>query len=76
MNQVIREYRSERNLQLKDLAAALGVTEAQLSRLELGKRLVTAEMAIRIETATEGAIARWKLRPDLWEPPLPQELAS
>lgn len=37
-------------------------------------------LAIRIEAATDGAIRRWELRPDLWEapqdPPPSLDLAS
>ena len=34
-----------------------------------GKRACGPKLAIRIEAATGGALRRWMLRPDLWEPP-------
>jgi DNA-binding transcriptional regulator YdaS (Cro superfamily) len=30
---------------------------------------VSAELAVSIESATDGKIPRWKLRPDLWDAP-------
>lgn len=72
----LREFRTDRSLSLKDLAGTIGVTEAQISRIELGKRPITADMAIAIERATGGAVPRWRLRPDLWAPPVPSEPAE
>ena len=30
---------------------------------------VSAELAVKIDRATKGAIPRWRLRPDLWDAP-------
>jgi DNA-binding transcriptional regulator YdaS (Cro superfamily) len=51
------------------LAAAgklLGISDAQMQRLETGKRPVTAEMAKVIEEKT--GIPRYELRPDIFGP--------
>lgn len=49
----------------KILALRLGVTASYLSRLVSGDRSVTAERAIQIEEATDGAVTRFELRPDI-----------
>jgi DNA-binding transcriptional regulator YdaS (Cro superfamily) len=51
---------------------------SSLNMILSGKRRCPAETAIQIETATNGAITRSMLRPDLWppgetNPPLPSE---
>ncbi|MBJ2204602.1 MULTISPECIES: transcriptional regulator [Pseudomonas] len=52
----------------KLFAIRLGVTASYLSRLISGDRSITAERAIQIEDATEGAVSRAELRPDIqWE---------
>jgi DNA-binding transcriptional regulator YdaS (Cro superfamily) len=54
----------------KLLAIQLGVTASYLSRLISGDRSITAERAIQIEDATEGAVSRLELRPDIrWDQP-------
>lgn len=30
---------------------------------------ISAELAVKIEAATDGAVARWEFRPDLWDAP-------
>lgn len=49
----------------KLFAIQLGVTASYLSRLISGDRSITAERAIQIEDATEGAVSRAELRPDI-----------
>lgn len=49
----------------KLFAIRLGVTASYLSRLISGDRSITAERAIQIEDATEGAVGRAELRPDI-----------
>lgn len=52
----------------KLFAIQLGVTASYLSRLISGDRSITAERAIQIEDATDGAVSRRELRPDIqWE---------
>jgi DNA-binding transcriptional regulator YdaS (Cro superfamily) len=48
------------------LAAAMGCSQQLISQL-LRSNSITAEMALRIEKATEGEIKRHELRPDIWE---------
>lgn len=49
----------------KVLALRLGVTASYLSRLVSGDRAITAERALQIESATDGIVSRYALRPDL-----------
>jgi len=50
------------------LASAIGVTQPAIQKAKRAKR-VSAEMAVKIDSATKGRVARWMLRPDLWDPP-------
>lgn len=47
------------------MARAVGVTQPAIRKALHAKR-VSAELAVKIETATGGAISRQTLRPDLW----------
>ena len=49
----------------KVLALRLGVTASYLSRLVSGDRTITAERALQIESATDGIVSRYALRPDI-----------
>lgn len=51
------------------LAAAAGVSQPAIHKAKKAER-VSAELATKIEAATNGHVPRWQLRPDLWEPPL------
>ncbi|MGU2451391.1 transcriptional regulator [Pseudomonas aeruginosa] len=54
----------------KQLAASLGIPPSYLSRLISGDRAITAERALQIESATQGAVTRQVMRPDLpWSVP-------
>ena len=57
------------------LGAACGVSQAAIWKAKRAKR-VSAELAVQIELATKGAVARHRLRPDLWPTPSPQESAA
>jgi DNA-binding transcriptional regulator YdaS (Cro superfamily) len=48
------------------LARAAGVSQVSIHRAKRADR-VTAEMAVRIEAATNGLIKREQLRPDLFQ---------
>ena len=50
----------------RDLAARVEVHPSLVSQWVTGRVRVTAEKAIAIETATNGAVTRSELRPDLW----------
>ena len=51
------------------LARSLGVTPGMIYQWLSGRRRIGAETAVRIEQATNGAVHRSDLRPDLWERP-------
>lgn len=55
----------DRNTQV-ELAKALGVSQGLVGHWVNGRRRITAERAIEIETATGGAVSRADLRPDLF----------
>ncbi|MGK9450299.1 transcriptional regulator [Acidithiobacillus caldus] len=50
------------------LAEAIGVSPMAVSHWIHRKRIPT-NRALDIEQATQGAVPRWELRPDLWERP-------
>lgn len=47
------------------LARLIGVSRQRVGQLVAGDR-IPAELAIKIEQATNGAVTRADLRPDLW----------
>ncbi len=53
----IREYIASAPGNGKRLATALGISPSYLSQLASGHRAVTAEMALRIERATNGVVS-------------------
>lgn len=63
---ILREYRLMIDQSTEDFAKRLGIAESTLRSLENGTRQITAERAIGIETALNGAINREHLRPDLF----------
>jgi DNA-binding transcriptional regulator YdaS (Cro superfamily) len=50
------------------LAEAAGVSQPAINKAKKAAR-VSADLAIKIESATQGAVPRWALRPDLWDRP-------
>lgn len=50
------------------LGDACGVSQSAIWKAKKAGR-VSGELAVRIDRATEGAIPKHRLRPDLWEPP-------
>lgn len=51
----------------EELAAAVGRTRQALQyRVKKGRPLLTAEEVLTLEQATDGALTRQKMRPDLW----------
>jgi DNA-binding transcriptional regulator YdaS (Cro superfamily) len=61
LNKAIKYFGSRRAF-----AQAIGVTPMAISYWVQRKRNVTAERALEIEKATNGAVSRSDLRPDLW----------
>lgn len=45
------------------------ITQGTVSQWYLGELRITAERAVQIEEATEGAVSRHELRPDLYPKP-------
>lgn len=54
------------------LAQKMGVAQQTISKLLNRQRSVSAELAKAIHDATDGAVACWELRPDLWSAPRPK----
>ena len=51
------------------LAEAIGVSQQQVSKLLRKDQGISAEVALAIHTATDGAVSKSELRPDLWPVP-------
>lgn len=56
------------------LGAAAGYSQNAIWSAKRTGR-VSAELAAAIHKATEGAVPRWQLRPDIWEAPRPEVAA-
>ena len=52
-----------------ELARRCSCAQQTISKILNLEISVTAELAKKIDEATEGAAPRWKLRPDLWDAP-------
>lgn len=57
------------------LAAAAGVSQNAIWAAKRAGR-VSAELAVKIEAATNNEVPRWKLRPDLWSEPAAAEVRA
>lgn len=51
------------------LAQKIGVTLMSVSHWRAGRNAISAERAKQIELATNGAVTRHELRPDIFDPP-------
>jgi DNA-binding transcriptional regulator YdaS (Cro superfamily) len=60
----------------KKLADYCGCAQQTISKLLNLEIAIPAEIAVKIEAATNREVPRWKLRPDLWEPPQEQAMAT
>jgi transcriptional regulator with XRE-family HTH domain len=69
----LRNWRKKVNLTQADAARLLGVTAAQISRYEAGKRQIAPERVVKFEKIT--GISRHVLRPDVFGP-APWETAA
>jgi len=58
------------------LAAALSVSPMAVSKWVSGRSRITAERACDIERATNGAVTRYDLRPDIFGDPPQREAAA
>lgn len=68
MENAIRHFRANKGLTQEQLGQLVGVQKSAVSKWEVGVA-PSASSAIRIEEATNGAVPRWVLRPDLWQRP-------
>lgn len=73
LDQAIRSAGSQ-----SELARRIGVNQQNISHwLNKANGTVPAEQVIPIETATDGAVTRHQLRPDIYPPPaVPSEAAE
>lgn len=58
------------------LAVRAGVRQQTISKLLNRQHAVSAEVAVKIERATEGKVTRIDLRPDLFKVPAHMDTAS
>ncbi len=63
------EYLRENQVTQAAFAARLGVTQGLVSQWLNGTTVITPERAKSIEDATEGAVRRHELRPDVFDAP-------
>lgn len=66
LHKAIQLFGSQRQL-------ALALNLSPMAVTHWVKNQVPYDKAILIEKATSGAVPRWELRPDLWEPPATQQ---
>ena len=58
----IRDFRMERHLLLYDMSKALGLSNAELSSIEMGRRAIPIDMIDRLEKLYKlGSRWRWRL---------------
>ena len=64
--QTIKTYRECAGLSQAAFARQIGVTQGLSGHYETGRKVPSARAAVTIDKATNGAIPRAKLRPDLF----------
>lgn len=62
----IKSYRTKEQLSQTQFANLIGATQGLINHWESGRQQPSARMAITIEKATQGAINRTNIRPDLF----------
>lgn len=65
----IKAFRSLHGLTLAQFGARIGVEKAAVSKWENDVQPVSVKAAIEIEAQFGPDLARWKLRPDVWDMP-------
>lgn len=65
----LREYLDNTETSQADFATKLGVSQGLIHQWLKGLTKITPEKAKAIEMATEGAIKRHELRPDIFDAP-------
>jgi transcriptional regulator with XRE-family HTH domain len=71
----IKAYRAARGLSLEEFGALIGVGKSVVSKWERGIQ-PSPESTVKIDEATDGAVPRWMLRPDMWPAPPPHQRVS
>ena len=72
----IDQYLKKHAMSQEAFAKSLGVTQGLVWQWVSGRQRVTAERAIAIERATDAAIMRHELRPDIFGPAPSKERAA
>ena len=62
-------YMQSHGISQSDMADRLGVSQGMVSHWLRGRKNITAEKARDIEIATNGAVRRHELRPDVFDAP-------
>lgn len=62
-------YMQEHGLSQAEMADRVGVSQGMVSHWLRKRKAITAERARDIERATNGAVLRHELRPDVFDPP-------
>ena len=63
---LIEYFKSEPKGSIGEMAAYLGITQTWMSLLVHEHRRPSAELAVKLEKATQGLVSRGELRPDLF----------
>lgn len=61
--------------QVRLLVRNTGISLSYFYQLRNGTRKASVRLAKKIESATSGLVARWDLRPDIWERPKSKDAA-
>lgn len=65
----LSDYLKKHELTQSAFAERVGVTQGMVAHWVTGKHRVSAESAVKIEAATDGAVGKHELRDDLFDPP-------
>lgn len=68
MGNIIKQFRETRGWTQEHLGKLVGVKKAAVCKWEADVP-PSPMVAIRLEEISDGVLARWMTRPDLWEPP-------
>lgn len=58
------------------LARKAGLSQPSVRALLYGISKPTPKTALKIESGIDGAVKRWELCPDIWQPPQDSEIAA
>ncbi len=63
----LKAFLAARNLTQAEFAKSIGVTQGAVWQWIAGEQRVSAERVFGIEDATDGAVTRYQMRPDLFK---------